>query len=493
MNSVRSVVNVLAAAREEVGDWRHSEQHAAEITQKEEDFICFSGFSVRTRFLAPWSPSKGFFSVPSVLSLFRVRLQEACSQICDRKNGAVRYDIQSMRLRTSVLFGVLFTLAVSVCALAAAAQESSGQDFGADARLLYRVAACGGNEALPANLDAKVIEKHCRMLQPQMEAYRRLYLARAQPFFAKVDPPNLPARVVYPFGGGDLLSALTTYPEAQEITTLSLELAGDPRRLRTLDKKRLDDSLVFIRKTIVWLLAANDSTSTTMQATQRGDLPGQLTFFLVGLAVHGYEPVSLRFFRIERDGSLHYFSAEEIKGMEKKLAQARHGQWTPPDFSEAFANSELTFRKLGAGPNAPLRVHRHIAANLRDDYLRRTSPVLTYLEHQGRVAAMTKAASYCLWNPAFSRMRKYLLANMDFMISDSTGIPPEWAGKAGFTQVTYGSFQGSFLDASKDYNDQFRALWAGQPHRRLPFRYGYVDSAKSVHLLVTQRAKPNSR
>lgn len=405
------------------------------------------------------------------------------------------YDYQSMKLRSLVPFWILFALAASTRLATAGSQESpaSGQDFGADARLLYRIAACGGEEALPANLDAKALERHCRMLLPQMEAYRRQYLSRAQPFFAKVDPPNLPNRIVYPFGGGDLLSALTTYPEAQEITTLSLELAGDPRRLRTLDKKRLDDSLLFIRRSVVWLLAANDSTSTTMQATQRGDLPGQLTFFLVGLAVHGYEPVSLRFFRIERDGSLHYFSAEEIKGMEKKLAQARHGQWTPPDFSEAFANSELTFRKLGAGPNAPLRVHRHIAANLRDDYLRRNSPVLIYLEHQGRVAAMTKAASYCLWNPMFSRMRKYLLANMDFMISDSTGIPFEWADKAGFTQVTYGSFQGSFLDASEDYNDQFRALWMAQPHRRLPFRYGYVDSAKSVHLLVTQRAKPNSR
>jgi hypothetical protein len=326
-----------------------------------------------------------------------------------------------------------------------------------------------------------------------MEAYRRQYLARARPFFAKVIPPDLPDRVVYPFGGGDLLSALTTYPEAQEITTLSLELAGDPRRIHNLDNERLEDSLEFIRRTVGGLLGANDSTSTSLQATQQGDLPGEITFFLVGLAVHGYAPVSLRFFRIEQDGSLHYFSREEIKELESKLARRRHGQWTPPDFSEAFANSELAYRRRGAGSDSPLRVHRHIAANLRDDYLRRNPGILRYLERQGRVAAMTKAASYCLWNPAFSRIRKYLLANMEFMVSDSTGIPPEWAGKAGFIQVTYGSFQGSYLDASKDYNDQFRALWAGQPHRKLAFRYGYVDSAKACHLLVTRRAKPSSR
>ena len=104
---------------------------------------------------------------------------------------------------------------------------------------------------------------------------------------------------------------------------------------------------------------------------------------------------------------------------------------------------------------------------------------------------MTKAASYCLWNPRFSRIRNYLLANMVFMISDGTGIPPEFARQAGFVQETYGSFQGAmcFDDCPSDeYSDQFRDLWASQPQRKLDFRYGYVDSKSSYHLLVTRRA-----
>jgi hypothetical protein len=46
------------------------------------------------------------------------------------------------------------------------------------------------------------------------------------------------------------------------------------------------------------------------------------------------------------------------------------------------------------------------------------------------------------------------------------------------------------LEASPEYNDQFRQLWAEQPHRKLNFRYGYVDSEKSYHLLVTRRSLP---
>ena len=35
-------------------------------------------------------------------------------------------------------------------------------------------------------------------------------------------------------------------------------------------------------------LVANDSKSETLVRAQRGDLPGQLSFFLIALAVHGY-------------------------------------------------------------------------------------------------------------------------------------------------------------------------------------------------------------
>ncbi len=209
----------------------------------------------------------------------------------------------------------------------------------------------------------------------------------------------------------------------------------------------------------------------------------------MALAVHGYEPVSLRYFHVQADGSLHYYSAAEVRSMETHLASARNGKWASPDFSEAFANSELVFRPVDG--QGPLRIHRHIGANLRDDSLKKNGPILRYLQSQGRVVAMTKAASYCLWSPRFSRIRNYLLANMVFMISDGTGIPPELARQAGFVQVTYGSFKGAmcFDDCpSNQYNDQFRDLWASQPQRKMDFRYGYVDAKRSNHLLVTRRA-----
>jgi hypothetical protein len=227
---------------------------------------------------------------------------------------------------------------------------------------------------------------------------------------------------------------------------------------------------------------------------QRGEIPGQLAFFLTALAIHGYQPIGLTFFRVEKDGTLHHFTASEIAALQGQEARLLRGKWTEPDFSMAFSNSELTFVKAGEDPATSARVHRHIAWDLSDAALARTG-IIAYLESKGTVAAMTKAASYLLWRDDFSRIRRYLLGHMTLMISDSTGIPPHWATPAGFVQETYGSFEVSFLEANPDTNREFKELWAGQPVRKLPFRYGYIDGTKdgekptgTYHLLVTRKA-----
>jgi hypothetical protein len=380
------------------------------------------------------------------------------------------------------------TAAATPPAAPATPSPPEGKDFGDDARLLYRVLACAGDETLPPALDVATLEAHCAQLAPRMQRYRDRYLKVAAPFLAELRPKELPATVVYPFGGGDLLSALTTYPDAREITTLSLELSGDPRRLRGLDPQRLRDSLDLIRRTIGPLLAQNDSTSENLMKGQQNDIPGQVGFFVVALAVHGFEPVAMRYFRIEPDGRLHYLSAAEIDAGDDTQARSLKGSWTPPDFAPVFANVEIAFRERGLA-GAALRVHRHIGANLADGPLKKDPSVLRYLESRGRVAAMTKAASYLLWRPDFSLVRRYLLDHMAFMVSDSTGIPPRLAEKAGFEQETYGTFAGSFLGADSGVNQQFRALWRSQPKRKLPFRYGYLDSALTFHMLVTRPAR----
>ncbi len=394
----------------------------------------------------------------------------------------------------SAMIAALSTLAALALAAAPAAHADAPADFAAEARALMRTVACQGDGPLPHGFDEPTVAAYCKKQLRAISAYRDRYLPLAGPFLARLRPAGTPTTVVYPFGGGDLLSALTTYPDARDITTLSLEHAGDPRRLASIaTKEQLAASLELIRATSSGLLHASDSRTENLMKGQRGEIPGQLAFFLTALAIHGFEPIGLRFFRIEKDGSLHYFTAAEIAALQGQEAKLLRGRWVAPDFSTAFSNSELTFVKRGEDPATAARVHRHVAWDLSDPAVARTG-VIAYLVAKGPVAAMTKAASYLLWRDDFSRVRKYLLGHMTLMISDSTGIPPKWAKPAGFVQETYGHFEVSFLEASEDVNEEFKELWASQPVRKLPFRYGYVDGLKDGdkpigrhHLLVTRK------
>lgn len=386
----------------------------------------------------------------------------------------------------------LLAAALLVLAVASPARADDGVDFIADAKLYYRVVACGNSDPLPAGIDQAIVDKHCAEMAKRYASFTEKYITPARAFFADKRPANAPATIVYPFGGGDLASALVTYPEAREVTTISLEHAGDPTRLAKLDKGKLRAALSAYRDAIEGLLSLNDSTTENMRKLEVGGIPGQLSFHLTGMTALGFEPVSLKYFRLDDQGAIHYLTQADIDALAPKKAKKIKGGWVDTDFSEAFTNMELSFRKAG-DPKAPIVVHRHFAANLANNAFK-GSPLEKHLLAKGKVAALTKAASYLIWNDGFSGIRDYLLANMVWMASDSTGIPPRFAKKAGFSQVTYGTFTGAFLDeADPTTSDAFVKLWESQPRRKLPFRYGYPDHDKHVHLMITQPAEPKTK
>src|SRR5262249_15566954 len=155
--------------------------------------------------------------------------------------------------------------------------------------------------------------------------YKDNWVKKAHEFFADKVPKALPKAVVYPFAGGDLSTALTVFPDAEEITTLSLEPAGDPRTLEALlgspgeakakpgkaakaekaDKAAradaeepkakkakpnplLEKALGTIQSELKFLYRVNFSNTANMITAMRvGELPTQLVFGLSALKVHG--------------------------------------------------------------------------------------------------------------------------------------------------------------------------------------------------------------
>jgi hypothetical protein len=367
-----------------------------------------------------------------------------------------------------------------VVAAAPVEPQGEGQDFIAQARALFRVAACGWSGEVPPQFDATIIAKHCDELARAYADYRKTWVEVAEPFIAALRPNDLPHVVVYPFGGGDLVSALATFPDATEITTISLEPAGDVRPIDKLAADRLAPELDEHRSHLVRLFQKAHSRTDNLEKGTKTELPGEVLFSLAALVVHGDEPVGLRYFRLRPNGSLAYVTQADIDAAKGPLERRA-----------LFANAELRFRRAAA-PGAPIQVLRHISYNLDDHHLTAEPALLAHLGAKGKVAAMTKAASHLLWSEHFALIRGWLLDHSDWMISDSTGIPPRFASPAGFAQDAYGTFSGPAPFGLVDARDaaDFRRLFSQQPARELPFRYGYPDRDGHGHMVVTRRHAP---
>jgi len=382
---------------------------------------------------------------------------------------------------------VRLALGLVVALAIARPAAASPRDFTGEARAVYAVAACGA--PAPARYDARMVGDHCRALARLVARWRTGWFAKASPWFAKELASGYPSAVVYPFGGGDLVTMLAVYPEATEYTSLSLEGIGDPRPLAKLDREQLARNLGKLRTMLVanlgWAWNTTDQLQDDSKDSGEG-IPGILTTALVAFDVHGYEPISVRYFELGADGTLRYVTQDAVDrwdGRDKRRRRTRVHEVE----RGLFGDVEIVFRKKGA-PDAPPKTFRHLAADLSDAGLAATPGPLAYLRKRAELAALTKAASYLLWKPEFGTLRSLLLSRVKVMISDDTGIPPRYARPAGFILEPHGRYTGAFFAwARGDVEQEMIALWKTSSDR-VPFRFGYYDSKRAPHLLVTRAA-----
>ena len=370
-----------------------------------------------------------------------------------------------------------------------------GHDFTQVGRELLAIGACG--DGTSERFSQQMVTKHCAAIKATQTSYANSWLKTARAFFAEKVPASVPKKVVYPFAGGDLSTALTVFPDADEITTMSLEPAGDPRTLEALNRQpeigksskpaptpRANPELVralrTVEKELEFLYTVNFSnTLNLIDAMRGGALPTQLIFGLSALKVHGYEVVSLRYFTLDEDGSIKYLGDDEVAAAPRPTSGQNEKR------NRIFANAELRFKK----PGGRVQTYRHIQVNLGNKELTKDGRVIKHLEAKGAVSGMTKAASYLLSWESFSIMRDYLTSHVEWMVSDATGIAPKWGKPAGFEYETYGGFTEPHLQAGSDVGKNWRDEFTAQPKRKLGFRFGYYDKATVDHLIIMKKKK----
>ncbi|MBX3229948.1 MAG: hypothetical protein KIT84_26060 [Labilithrix sp.] len=359
----------------------------------------------------------------------------------------------------------------------AAEEPLEGTLFTKQVQGAFRVAGCGGSDDfIPPHVDKQIVDTHCGMLTGAYAEYKKEWLDVAGPFLAKLRPENLPTTLVYPFGGGDLVSALATYPDATDITTVSLEIAGDIRAIDKADNRRLTQELAQLRDHLGKLFLKAHSRTINLDIETRGAVPGEAAYTMAALVIHGYEPTSYRYFAFNSDGTLKWLTDEDIA---KNKNQGREGP---------FANAEIRFRKVG-DTSGKVRILRHVAHDLSNASVGGRPGLIKFLESKGKpVSTMTKAASHLLWDDAgFSVIRDYLMTHTEWMISDTTGVPPRIAKKYGFVQDFYGQYEWPEPFGTVNNADATAFHEAFKTAKPISFRYGYPDNKSHGHIVVTHK------
>ncbi|MBL8995592.1 MAG: hypothetical protein JNM63_19755 [Spirochaetia bacterium] len=320
-------------------------------------------------------------------------------------------------------------------------------------------------------------------LEGKRATYRSAFVEKISAVLKNEMPRRVPKVVVYPFGGSDFGGALATFPEALEVMTISLESAGDPRGLPPKSAAKIKAQMAEAKKYLGEFFDRTDNSHQNVWGMENGILPAQLTFSIGEAAAFGLVPASLRFFRIESNGTFHYYVDSEIAALEKTKGEKVHGGWFNPKCQHAFLNMEIRYRR----PDGNIVIHRHVSADLGNARFA-GSPLETYLISLGKVSMMTKGASYLPWKSDFSAIKNYMCAYAEVMVSDSTGVLPWDAEKAGLSVKTFGNFDAAYVSAADAeavaQSVKLRDYFRKQPHRDLAVRYGYSETHGYPHLLV---------
>src|SRR5262245_11767480 len=81
-------------------------------------------------------------------------------------------------------------------------------ELSSEVRALYDVVTCQGEPSAGA-------ADYCKKQLSRFKRFREHWGTKGVDFMQSIEPKELPAELVYPFGGGDLMMALATFPRAE--------------------------------------------------------------------------------------------------------------------------------------------------------------------------------------------------------------------------------------------------------------------------------------
>ncbi len=292
----------------------------------------------------------------------------------------------------------------------------------------------------------------------------------------KKAPAQYSKNILYPFSGPDIMNALTFYPDAENITMFGLEEPGIIPDPFTISETELKKNLGKIEKSLRTIMVYNFFRTKGMEVNiDNSSFSGVTGIVLFFLGKNGYEVLDIQKIVLDK-------SSEIIK------AQAKDNKidWMNPPYSR-IPGVKISFKKN----NGKVKTVRYFMLNIADSALVKHSPnFLPFIKENGPYSTIIKSASYLLHkdnkkdSPAhFSKIRKMILDNSNFIIQDDSGIPLKYYNDGKWNVNLHGEYIKPVSLWPHRYQKDMKEAYKKKSTGRLPFSYGYNYKSSNLQTL----------
>lgn len=293
---------------------------------------------------------------------------------------------------------------------------------------------------------------------PAMRAFQKKEIAQ-QAFASKT--------LFYPFGGPDVLTAMTFFPGRDTYILVGLEPPGSLPGVESLLARDLEKYLPRVERTLDTLLRKSFFITANMDVQLRGQITdGLLPVMLVQLvsmqaSIDGYLPITLN------------EQGEIVARKEKKEpASSRRNDGMLIEFH--MPNQSRMQRVI------------YLSVDLGDEALEKNKSFHSFIGAQKPVATFFKSASYLPHRKDFSRVRDLVLNVSRSIFQDDTGIPYRFIDQEKWDVRLYGRYTqpyGSFKFMMQP--DLKKAYEEGRPVPLDFFLgYGYKRSPSALQVFL---------
>jgi hypothetical protein len=308
--------------------------------------------------------------------------------------------------------------------------------------------------------------RHAKFSDQNWERFTRGRLAPMREWAAKELASATAATVFYPFSGPDFVNVFTLFPRAKTYLLVALEPVGEMPDFAAGNKQNFFPSL---QRSLYDLLQLDFFITHKMKsAIGKSELKGTLAVLMFFLAREQAQVLDVQYWGMQPDGTI-----------------AESPALGPGERPAGIPGVRIVFTSPGSAENQTLY---YFQFDLGNDSFGRNQHFVDFLKSFGPMTSFTKAASYLMYKPYFSAIRKFILDQSLYVLQGDSGIPLRYFDPAEWDLRFYGTYAGPIALFSNCFQPDMATRYRkGQDIEPLPFGIGYRHRARTSNLMFASK------